>query len=67
MRPQEVVFVEESVQSLAEGSQRGVLVQIDVLVLDRTPEPFDERIVSARPRPSMLMRIWRAFSGARNI
>ena len=45
MRPQEIVFVEKMPQSVAQLGERGVLVQVDVLVLDRTPEAFDKCVV----------------------
>lgn len=45
MRPQEIVFVEELPQACAQIGERGVLVQVDVLVLDGAPEAFDEGIV----------------------
>ena len=32
-------------------------LQVDVLVFERTPDPLDEDVSNARPRPSMLMRI----------
>lgn len=45
MRAQEIVFVEEAPQAIAQLGERGVLVQVDVLVFDRAPEAFDERVV----------------------
>lgn len=45
MRAQGIVFVEEAPQAIAQLGERGVLVQVDVLVFDRAPEAFDERVV----------------------
>jgi hypothetical protein len=32
-----------------------VVLEIDVFILNGAPQPFDEDVVAARPRPSMLI------------
>ena len=41
-------------------------MQIDLLVLDRLPEPFDKHVIAPAALPSMLMRMPRAWSAPVN-
>ncbi len=45
MRAFMVVEYEELLQALSQLRNRCILVQVDVLILDRAPEPFHKHVV----------------------
>ena len=57
VRPARVVEGDVAADAFAGSAHRLVGVQVDLLVLDRAPHPFDEDVVAPAPLPSMLMRM----------
>ena len=57
MWPARVVELDVAADAGFGLTDRLVGVEVDLLVFDRSPEPFDEDVVSPSPRPSMLILI----------
>jgi hypothetical protein len=55
-----VVKVEIALQRRKEIEAGGEIAGVDEFVLERAPQPFDETLSRARPRPSMLIKMPRS-------
>ncbi len=55
MRPAAIVEIEIAPDPCVRRADAFVGVEVDLLVLDRAPESFDEDVVPPRPLPSMLI------------
>lgn len=64
-----VVVVESEVRADACSQCRriGVVMEIDVFILQTSPQAFDEHVARARPRPSMLILMSAFTKGLRKI